>query len=108
LIPTLLITILSEGGVVAGYCLYHKKPVRPVFLTSLLGNLITQSLLWVVLNIFFQYYLITLFVAEMLIWLMESVLLYSVPTNRLLFKHALVLSLLMNLTSFAFGWFLPA
>ena len=46
-------------------------------------------------------------VSEVLIWGIESILLYSVPANQLPFKDAVLLSLSMNLTSFAIGWFLP-
>jgi len=107
LIPTLLITVIAEGGVVTGYSLWRRKPLRPILFTSVWVNLITQSLLWVGLNLFFRHYLIALLVAEILIWMIESVLLYSVPANRLCFTDALLLSLSMNLTSFALGWFLP-
>ncbi len=107
MIPALLITIIAEGAVVIGYCGWRKKPLRPVLLTSLCANLITQSLLWIVLNLFFGHYLMALLVAEILIWAIESVLLYSLPANRLRFSEASLLSLMMNLVSFGLGWFLP-
>ncbi|HSB01807.1 MAG TPA: hypothetical protein VLE49_14245, partial [Anaerolineales bacterium] len=65
------------------------------------------ALLWVVLNLFFRNYLVTLLIAETLIWMAEGVLLYSIPANRLRFSEAILLSLGMNLVSFALGWFLP-
>lgn len=104
---TLLITILVESVVVIGYSFGRRKPLRSILLTSICGNLLTQSLLWIVLNLFFSSYLITLLIAEVLIWLVESLLLYSIPANRLRFSDAIVLSLMMNLASFAFGWVLP-
>lgn len=67
----------------------------------------TQSFLWVVLSLFFQDYLITLLIAEILIWIIESLLLYSIPVNHFRFKEALLLSLSMNVSSFVLGWFLP-
>ena len=75
--------------------------------TSICINLLTQSLLWLGLNLFFRHYLLALTVAEILIWRIESVLLYSIPANQLQVKDAVLLSLSMNLLSFAFGWFLP-
>ena len=39
--------------------------------------------------------------------MIESALLYVIPANRLRFSDALLLSLGMNLVSFALGWFLP-
>ena len=107
MIVTLFITILVEGAIVIGYSIWLKKTLGPILFTSILANLITQSLLWVVLNLFFRYYLIALLAAEILIWMMESVLLYYVPANRLRFTDAILLSLSMNLTSFTLGWFLP-
>lgn len=91
-----------------GYCCkWRGKPLAPILLTSITGNLITQSLLWIALNLFFRHYLLTLLIAEVLIWILESLLLYSVPANRLYFTDAFFLSLGMNLVSFAVGWFLP-
>ena len=107
MIVTLFITILVEGAIVIGYSIWLKKTLGPILFTSILANLITQSLLWVVLNQFYQHYLITLLIAEILIWMIESVLLYYVPANWLRFTDAILLSLSMNLTSFALGWFLP-
>jgi hypothetical protein len=45
-------------------------------------------------------------VAEVLIWGLESILLYVVPANELRWKDAILLSMSMNLASFALGWFL--
>lgn len=107
MILTLFITILVEGLVVIGYSLWGKKPIKPILFTSIGGNLATQSLLWVVLNLFFQNYLITLLTSEILIWVIESGFLCFIPANHLNLKDAIVLSLEMNAMSFAIGWFLP-
>jgi hypothetical protein len=107
LIVTLLITLSIECAIVLGYVIWCKKPILPILLTSICGNLITQSLLWISLNLFFQQYLLTLLVAEILIWLLESLLLYYIPWNHLSFKEAILLSLGMNASSVALGWFLP-
>jgi len=107
LIVILAITIVVEGAVVAGYSIRWKKPFRSLLFTSIGVNLITQPFLWIVLTLFFRHYLIALLVAEILIWISESVLLYSVPTNQLGVPDAVLLSLSMNLASFALGWLLP-
>lgn len=96
-----------ESVVLIGYSIGRRKPVRPILFTSVCANLITQSILWVNLNLFFRHYLIVLVIAEVLIWVMESILLYSIPANRLRLNEAMLLSLLMNLASFGLGWFLP-
>jgi hypothetical protein len=105
-IQTLAITIVVEGFVCIVYSIWQKKPIRPILFTSILGNLITQSLLWVVLNLFFQYYVATLLIAEVLIWLIEGALFYIFRLNQLSLGESLFFSLLMNLSSFALGWFL--
>lgn len=107
MIRTLSITIVVESMIVTGYCLWRKKPAGPVLLTSICGNLGTQSLLWIVLTLFFQRYLVTLLIAEVLIWAVEGFLLFFIPANHLRFNAAMLLSLIMNLSSFMLGWFLP-
>lgn len=107
MIKTLLITIMAEGVVVIGYSIWRRKPIRLILITSILANVLTQSLLWSALSLLFQHYLATLLSAEILIWLTESALLHIFPTNRLRFNEAVSLSLAMNLASFALGWFLP-
>jgi len=107
LIVTLFITIVVEGVIVLVYSLWYGKPAIPILITAICSNLMTQSLLWILLQVFFQAYLVTLIFAEMLIWVSEGLLLYSIPANRLSFKEAVLLSLGMNLLSFSLGWFLP-
>ena len=92
---------------ILGYCIWQRKPIRPILFTSICTNLITQFLLWGLLNFFFSYYLVVLIIAEILIWLIESFVYYVVPANRLQFVEAIFLSLILNLTSFGLGWFLP-
>ena len=107
MIGTLFITIIIEGGVVVGYSRWKKKPVRPILFTSICGNLVTQSLLWIGLNLFFRNYLAILLIAEILICAIEGLMLYSIRPNRLNPKEAVFLSLGMNAASFMLGWFLP-
>jgi hypothetical protein len=107
LIVTLFITITIEAIVVLGYSIWRRKPLGPILFTSTIANLLTQSLLWSALNLFFGHYLITLLIAEILIWMIESVLLSYFPANQLRFAEAVLLSLGMNLASLISGWFLP-
>jgi len=107
LIVTLLITILIEGVIVAGYCIWRGKSLDPILFTSVWANLITQSFLWVVLSLFFQHYILTLLIAEVFIWMIESFLLYRFSARQFRLQEAMFVSLLMNLASFALGWFLP-
>ncbi len=45
-----------------------------------------------------------LFVAEFWIWIIEGLVLFFIPHNRLRLSEALKLSLVMNLASFTIGW----
>jgi hypothetical protein len=107
LIATLLFTITVEGIVVISYSIWRKKPIGPLLSAATLANLITQIFLWFLLNIFFQHYLVTLVLAEVLIWMIESIFLYLFHANEFRLQEAILLSLTMNLTSFALGWYLP-
>jgi len=69
LIVTLFITLLLESAVVLAYAFWRNKPVYPILVTSICGNVITQLMLWVALNLFFQNYLATLVISEILIWI---------------------------------------
>ncbi len=107
MIATLLPTLLVEGLIAAACSRWRRKPLASILLTASLANLLTQSLLWLVLTIFYRAYLPTLFVAEIGVWLTEAVILRLVPANRLAWNEALLLSLGMNLVSFGIGWLIP-
>ena len=107
MIGTLLITVLVEGAVAMIYSKKREKPVVPILLTGVLGNILTQSLLWIVLTLSFRHYLVTLAMTEILIWAIESFLFHVISANHLDLKEAGLLSLLMNGISLALGWFLP-
>lgn len=77
-----------------------------ILLASTIANVVTQSMLWAVLNLFFAHYLTVLFFSEIFIWLIESLFLWLFPGNQLAWKEAILLSLAMNLSSFSLGWFL--
>jgi hypothetical protein len=106
-IAALSITISVESLVVAGYAVWRKKPRFHLLASSLCANLFTQLFLWAGLLIFPQHYLITLSILEFCIWGFEAAVLYLYRYNRLNLREALLLSLIMNLTSFGIGWFLP-
>jgi hypothetical protein len=106
-IVTVLATILMEGCVVFIYCAWRKKPVGKLIGASLLINVLTQIALWAVLRVFFQQYLLALFISEVLIWLVESLLLFYLVKEQLKLFEAVILSLMMNVVSFGVGWFLP-
>jgi hypothetical protein len=106
-IYTLAITILVETVFVTGYSTWQGKPLKPLLLTSLFANLLTQSMLWIVLRVFYNSYAATLLIGEILVWVIETLLLYVIPANELRLREAALLSLVVNLASLACGWFLP-
>lgn len=107
MIRTLLLTILVEGVVVLAYSSLRKRPAGDLLEVSFIVNIFTQSVLWLVLRLFFRYYLIALLSAEALIWLGEGVLIHRLARDRMNLSGALRLSLWMNAASFGMGWFLP-
>jgi membrane-associated PAP2 superfamily phosphatase len=106
-IGSLLFTIFIEGLVVLGYSAWRKKPAGRLLLVSILANLLTQSLLGLALNLFWEHYLTALLTAEIFIWLIEGLIFYRWPGSRLTRTEAVLLSLGMNLASFGLGWSLP-
>jgi hypothetical protein len=106
-ITTLLITILVEGAIVFVYATWQGKPVRSLLFTSVAGNLLTQFMLWMILTIFYRHYLASFIIAEILVWAIESLLFYAIPSNQLKLVEAILLSLGINLTSLGLGLFLP-
>ncbi len=107
MIATVGITVLAEGIAAVIYSFWCRKPVGPILGTSVLGNLLTQSLLWIVLTFSFRYYLLTLALTEIAIWGIESLLFFIIPANQLNRREAALLSLGLNGISLALGWFLP-
>jgi len=106
-IKTLSITLLIESVVCIGYSIWRRKPISSIFITGIFVNLITQTLLWIVLSLFYQHYLVALLVVEIFIWVTEGYLLWGVRFNQLKAGEAFFLSFIMNLASFGIGWFLP-
>jgi len=104
---SLLFTLVVEGLVVLGYAAWQKKPAGRLLLVSVLMNIGTQVMLWLALNLFIDHYLAVLGMAEIVIWLVESLCLYIFPGTQLSGWEAIWLSLVMNLASFGLGWFLP-
>ena len=107
MIAALAITILVESAVVIAYAIWQRKPLIHLLLSSLCANFLTQACLWAVINIFPHHYLETLLLAEVCIWAIEALLLFFYRCNRLKLLEAILLSLIMNLTSFGIGWLLP-
>jgi hypothetical protein len=106
-IRTLLLSILIECTLAAGYSFWRTKPLGPLLLALIAANALTQLMLWAALSLNPGHYLATLLAAELLIWLVEAPILYYFPGARLRAGEALLLSLVMNLASFGIGWFLP-
>ena len=105
---TLPITLLLEGAVAFVYATV-KKYSRVTLLTLVaLVNLITQPLLWgVVMTRTEGGHWLGYILLEVLILLIEAALLYLLRRKTQTFKESLMLSLLLNVVSFAVGLLLP-
>jgi hypothetical protein len=106
-IATIGITILSESTVVAAYSFWRRKPLKHLLLSSIFANLFTQFFLWAVIYLFPNHYLPTLFISEIMILVMETIILFLYRPNRLRLRESIFLNLVMNLVSFSIGWVLP-
>jgi len=105
--PTLLPTLFIEGTVVYIYSRVKKKTTSLLLGSSILINLLTQSVLWLGLGIFYKLYLPFLLLSEVIIWLVEGIWMQRSVKGELNYREAFTLSLLMNAASFGIGWFLP-
>lgn len=104
---TVLLTVFLEGVLIAGFARTTGRSPGWLVGTSIVMNLLTQAILWAVLFQFWWIYLPALAIAEISIWVIETVVLFSVRPNRLSLAQAACLSLFLNGTSLALGLFLP-
>lgn len=100
------ITLGCESFVLSVFAHRQNKPLKSLLLSGLLANLVTQPFLWVWLAVFYRMYWVALLTGEALIFLGEAVLLKLIPDNRLSWREAILLSLLMNSLSLGAGIFL--
>jgi len=105
---TLPVTLLLEGLVAFIYATVKKQPRITLLTLVALASLITQPLLWAVLNLplgaddWLGY-----LVAEILIVVIEAGLLYGWRHQTQTFKQSLALSLMLNVVSFIVGLIIP-
>ncbi len=106
MIVTLSLTLLIESILVLAFAVWRRKPAGGLWLTCLTANLITQSLLWLALSLFFRHYWPTLLLMEIIIWLVEGLIYHRIRANRLTLRESFLLSLAANLTSFMAGFWI--
>jgi hypothetical protein len=106
-IVSLLFTYFTEGIIVVIYGLVKKKPLINILLSSLVLNTFTQTILQILLFVFFRHYCVALLISEVIIWGVEGMALTAISANKLNIKEALLLSVFMNTSSFILGLFLP-
>jgi len=80
-----------------------KKPFKEKIFFLVLINSITLPLLWILLPLFFDYYLIAFIILEFVVFLAEAFLIKFLL--KLSLKNSLAVSALMNLLSAAIGFF---
>ncbi len=104
---TLPITLVLEAALALLYARLRRRDGLTLMTLTLLVNLITQPLLWVVLTGHAGGYAFLMFgILELGIILVEAVLLYLMQGKELPFKEAMLVSLLLNAASFGVGLFL--
>lgn len=105
----LVATIAIEGLVALVYAAVRGERVSRWLTNILLVNLITHPVFWFVMGRQSGdlSYLSILAVAESAVWLVEAALVYLLDGGRLIFREAIVLSLVFNGISFGVGLVLP-
>jgi hypothetical protein len=100
----LILTLVVELLLGAGYAVWKKRPVDIILTVILLLNLITQPLLWISISGFNGMYpVMALLFAEGNVWLVEAGGLYLSQRNSMKFQEALLVSLALNAVSFVVG-----
>jgi hypothetical protein len=101
-------TIFIELMLAAAYALRKKRPLLQAITLFLLANVITQFALWAALNTFNEgnAFLLTIGL-EIIIWAVESLIIYLPQREEMQYKEAALLSLVLNLASFGIGLLLP-
>ncbi len=101
------ITLAIEGFLALLYAIFRKRSKITTLTMVALANMITIPILWMGANMLGGENL-TLFtaVAEIIIWLVESAILYLTQRDSLPFREALLFSLILNGCSYLIGLFL--
>ena len=102
------ITLLVELFFVLLYVIIKKRSILTMLTMTALANMITLPFLWMVPNFGGESYipLFTLF-AEIIIWIVESLVLYLTQRKSVRYWEMLLLSLALNGCSFILGLLLP-
>lgn len=100
---TVALTVIIEGFLISLYALVTGRSWPSLLVTSIAMNLLTQTFLLVVLNVFYWLYLPVLAIAELLIWIIEAAILLRVASNGINLIQALGLSFALNFSSFLIG-----
>ena len=103
------LTILIEGVLLAIYTSYRKQPRLIPLTLNLVGNLLTQILLWYLLinSLPGGMGWLAMLLIEAIIVLTEALILYWPQRTTIKFIHALSISFVLNLVSLTIGLFLP-
>jgi hypothetical protein len=105
---SLPLTEAIECLLVLIYTHFRKKPRLEGFTIVLLMNLLTQPPLWFALNSISAHHSLLVFaIAEVFIWLFESVIFYLTQRRSYSFKEATGVCLLLNAVSLSIGLILP-
>ncbi len=102
-LPALLLAIVTEGAVLVLLARIRKKPARRLLVACGLVNVITVTALALVAGLG-SATIVTLLVAEIVIWLFEAAFLVLYPGTEVSWQEGLVFSLFMNVTSLLAGW----
>jgi hypothetical protein len=105
---TMPLTFFIEGLIAGIYAAWRKRSIVTLVSLVLLANVITQPVLWLILVAGGATTpVLSLALAEVFIWWIETMLLYLTQRKTWTFKETVGFSLLLNLISFGIGLLLP-
>jgi hypothetical protein len=106
--PAILITVIIEAILGLLYAVIRNRSKLTTITMVILANMITILPFWAVASFMSgDYHVLFIIIAELLIWFVESVILYLTQRKTIRFWEAVLLSLILNGISTLIGLFLP-
>ena len=102
-----LYTMFIELGIAFGYLLFRRIKMDRILFAIVAANAFTQPVFFFLVSRSTNVIFATI-VGELLIWIVETAVVYFIQHKQLTFKHILALTFVLNVASFGFGLLLPA
>ena len=105
---TFILTLTIEMTLTLAYWRYLKLPDKRLFYGVFLANVFTHPVLVFIQAVdIYPYSMSNLMIAESVIWVVETIIVYYTQKKGLSFKNILALAFILNAASFGIGLLLP-